>query len=66
MKYVICGSMAFSKERIETKITLEKFGHAVIIPTNSVKYASGEFALENGGESTVNKIAGNLIQGYFQ
>jgi len=35
MKIMICGSMTFSKEMIETKKILESLGHQVQIPTDA-------------------------------
>ncbi|MCX6720703.1 MAG: hypothetical protein NTW11_02775 [Candidatus Staskawiczbacteria bacterium] len=65
MKIAICGSMSFSKEMVEIKKRLEEKGHEVLLPHDTEKYVSGELAFESGGESTMRKIAGNLIQEYF-
>lgn len=61
MKIAICGSMAFSKEMIKIKEKLEQFGHEVILPANTEKYANGEKMLE----SKWAKIEGDLIRGYY-
>jgi hypothetical protein len=65
MRFVVCGSMAFSKEMLELKIFLEESGHQVMVPYNADKYASGDISPESNFESTKNKIEGNLIQEYF-
>lgn len=65
MKFVICGSMAFSKEMVEIQKFLKNVGHEVVIPPNAEKYASGELAMETSQKSVENKINHNQIQEYF-
>lgn len=66
MKIVICASVAFSSEIIETRDRLTKLGHEVTIPDNVEEYASGSKTPETHQELAEKKIEGNLIQGYFQ
>lgn len=65
MKIAICGSVAFSKEIVETKDKLVELGHQVIIPENVEDYAGGHRAPETWQELADKKIEGNLIQEYF-
>lgn len=66
MKFVICGSMKFSKEMVKLKERLSSFGFDdVAIPRNSEKYASGELNSETSHESTRNKIEGDLVRRYY-
>ncbi|MEK7089402.1 MAG: hypothetical protein AAB920_01135 [Patescibacteria group bacterium] len=61
MKIAICGSMVFSKEMMEIKEKLEQFGHGVILPANTERYANGGKMLE----SKWAKIEGDLIRDYY-
>jgi nucleoside 2-deoxyribosyltransferase len=65
MKITICASVAFSKEIVEIRNKLIKLGYQVIIPENVEDYASGSKAPETWQELADKKIAGNLIQEYF-
>lgn len=66
MKIVICASVAFSKEIVETKDELVKLGHEVVIPENVEEYAAGKRKPETWQELAERKIEGDLIRGYFE
>ena len=42
MKIMICGSMTFAKEMLETKEILERMGHTVTIPTDALDIVNGD------------------------
>jgi len=42
MRIAICGSMAFAKEMLETKRSLEKMGHRVAVPGDTEIIAEGK------------------------
>ncbi len=66
MKFIICGSMKFSKEMVNLKERLSTLGFDdVFIPRNSEKYASGELNSETNYESSRNKIEGDLVRKYY-
>ena len=65
MKIVICGSMTFSKNMIDTEKELLKFGHAVVIPRYAKEYAELELVEEVHSESVKNKVENDLIRDYF-
>lgn len=66
MKFVICGSMKFSKEMVKLKERLNFLGFDdVLIPHNTEKYASGELNPETNHESARNKIEKDLIRYYY-
>lgn len=62
MKIVICGSMQFAQEMLQTKEYLQCRGHVCIVPYGSEEFAKGE--LSHGGyrESARRKIENNLIR----
>ena len=41
MKIMICGSMTFANDMLKTKEILEKMGHKVTIPTDTLEIATG-------------------------
>lgn len=61
MKIAICGSMQFGGEMIRIKRELERFGHAVVLPKDTERYASGEKRVEGKWE----KQAGDLFRNYW-
>jgi hypothetical protein len=65
MKVTICASVAFSKEIIEIRDRLIGLGHQVVIPATVTAYASGKKLPKTRQELAKKKIAGNLIQEYF-
>lgn len=65
MKFVICGSMAFSQKMLDIKEFLESNGHQATVPPGSDKYASGKLAMETSQKSVQNKIEKNQVQGYY-
>ena len=66
MKIVICGSMTASKEMVQAKKELEKFGHEIILPEFTEEYAGMETLDKMHSESAKNKVEYDLIRGYFE
>lgn len=62
MKIAICGSMAFSKQMIESKEKLESLGYEVKIPDGAENYADGSIAVEDKWK----KIEDNLIRDWYK
>ncbi|MDD5625802.1 MAG: hypothetical protein PHG83_01400 [Patescibacteria group bacterium] len=62
MKIAICGSIAFSKEILETQKILEAKGFVVIVPKDILKYAEGEVSHEDKWA----KIEGDVFKEYFE
>ena len=62
MKITICGSMAFAKEILDIEKILEKFGHSVVIPENTDRYADGTINIEKKWI----KIESNVFKNYFE
>lgn len=62
MKIAICGSMAFGKEMLEIKNTLEEKGHVITVPANTESYADGTVAIENKWE----KMELDVFKSYFE
>jgi len=46
MRIVVCGSMAFAKEMLKTKKTLEEKGHFVFLPDETVGYAEEDILIK--------------------
>lgn len=61
----ICGSMRASKEMIANERGLKDIGHEVIVPEFVSDYAKLDIEKMHS-ESAKNKIAYNLIKGYFK
>jgi len=62
MRIAICGSIAFSKEMLETQKILEAKGFVVIVPRDIQKYADGRVNHEDKWA----KIEGDVIKEYFE
>ncbi|MFA5050594.1 MAG: hypothetical protein WC499_00550 [Patescibacteria group bacterium] len=62
MKIAICGSIAFSKEILETQKILEAKGLIAIAPKDILKYAEGEV----NHEDKWSKIEGDVFKEYFE
>ena len=62
MKIAICGSMAFSKEIVETKEKLQSLGYVVEIPNSTEQYADGSIAVEDKWK----KVEDDLIRNWYK
>ena len=69
MKILICGSMAFAQDMLNSKKILEKMGHHVILPENTEDYTGGKLKKLASGWGTLEgakrKIDNNLIRNYY-
>ncbi len=66
MKIAICGSMTFSPEMTEVSKRLRELGHETTLPAFTEHYATLESRESMHVESAHNKVAHNLIKGYFE
>lgn len=62
MKIVICGSMAFAKEMLAAKTTLEGLGWEVALPQNVEAHAAGTFV----DEGIAAKLTHDAIRVHYQ
>ena len=65
MKITICGSMAFAKQIIDTKKTLENSGHVCFVPDGANDYANNQVEKIGGSEGAKRKIANDLIRKHY-
>jgi predicted RNA-binding protein with PUA domain len=65
MKIVICGSMSSSEKMVNINSQLKELGHEVLLPKHAKEYARGDRKMEDGEESTENKIKNDLIRDYY-
>lgn len=66
MKIMICGSMTFAKEMIETKKKLESMGHEVDIPTDAFKIADGRHNNNDFEANFKHCIENDIIRVHFK
>jgi hypothetical protein len=62
----ICASMKFCEEMVNLKNILEKKGHNIILPENTIEYANKKIEYETSEKSIENKISKNLFKYYFE
>jgi len=66
MKIMICGSMSFAKEILESKKKLEAKGHKVEIPTDTLKIASGSHDSDDFEANYKHCIENDIIRTHFK
>lgn len=66
MKVVICGSMSSSEKMVNINSRLKELVHEVLLPKHTEEYAGGDRKMEDGEESTENKIKDDLIRDYYE
>lgn len=65
MKIVVCGSMTFAKEMVETEKELVRRGYEVVLPKFTYDYTDMGASEIVHRESAANKIKHGLIRYYF-
>jgi hypothetical protein len=65
MKIVVCGSMTFAKEMVETEKELVRRGYEVVLPKFTNEYTGMDTLEIVHRESAANKIKHGLIRYYF-
>ncbi|MFH1780595.1 MAG: hypothetical protein ABH841_01110 [Candidatus Nealsonbacteria bacterium] len=66
MKIIICGSMTAAREMVAVEKKLQELGHEIILPDFTYDYANFDTIEKMHAESARNKVAHDLIRGYFE
>ncbi|MBI4146608.1 hypothetical protein HY489_04705 [Candidatus Woesearchaeota archaeon] len=66
MKIMICGSMTFAKNMIETKQLLEKQGHTVLLPCDAELHAERPTLIDNLDEDAKHLKENDVLRNCFQ
>lgn len=66
MKIMICGSMAFAKEMLETKKKIEEMGHAVNVPHDTDIHVSDEALVDDLDRNLVHAKERDLMMQSFK
>ena len=66
MKIMICGSMTFSKEMLETKKTLESIGHIVQIPTDAQDIVDGNHDNDDLEADYLHCVENDVMRSHFK
>lgn len=65
MKIMICGSMTFAKEMIDTKRKLEDLGHTVFVPSDTESHLEDPSLIDNLEENYKHTIKKDVLRKCF-
>ena len=65
MKIMICGSMTFAKEMMDTKRKLENLGHSVFLPSDIESHLKDPFLTDNLDENYKHTIDKDVLRQCF-
>lgn len=66
MKIMICGSMTFSKEMMETKNKLEQLGHEVIVPCDTELHVEKPNLIDNFEEDHKHCVENQIMENCYK
>ena len=65
MKIIVCGSMKFAKQMLETKTILEKSGNEVFVPSDIEKHVENPTLRDDLEENYKHALETNIMKDHF-